>query len=267
MRPTPTKAELVRRRSATARAALTEACSQSTDLSNSKPAPENFGLSSDFSIADCDRFLDIRIRQALTIKTLLFILLLLALLFLFHDQGQQDDRLVPYIGSFGLSFVAVFVFPFADYALKAYFGDAEFIKNAQDFRAATNKWQHLKTITGLGFWRALRGTALEQAAASLFRDRGWQVSTTALTGDGGIDIVLARGGKTIYCQCKGHAKPVTVGAVRQIAGVCAASSAAPMLIVVNGVTGPALKEAQKLSVLVWDSRELTLFAKGSLTLN
>lgn len=124
------------------------------------------------------------------------------------------------------------------------------------------EWEYYNETTGEGFWQALRGTDLEDAVARLFRERGWHVEKTALTGDGGIDLRLRRDGRDICVQCKGYAKPVSVAAVREIAGVCSASRAEPMLVVVNGITKPAQAEAGAYSVTVWDSRELARFATG-----
>ena len=163
--------------------------------------------------------------------------------------------------------VLIFVLPFADYMLKSIYGDEAYINDACDFRVAFQNWKHFQTVSGEGYWRSLRGRDLEWAAAGVFRERGWKVSTTATTGDGGVDLVLKYANTTFFCQCKGHVKPVSVGAVREIAGVCAASSAIPMLIVVNGVTGPALTTAKELSVVVWDRAQLAAFARGDLALS
>lgn len=127
---------------------------------------------------------------------------------------------------------------------------------------ATDEWEYHNLTTGRGFWQNLRGVELEKAVAKLFHDQGWHVETTAVTGDGGVDLRIARGARETWVQCKGYAKPVSVAAVREIAGVCSSGTAKPMLIVVNGVTGPARKEANNLEVTVWDSQQLAQFAQG-----
>lgn len=157
----------------------------------------------------------------------------------------------------------VFLLP---YLLSAFKGDARLRRRVTAFLTAKSEWQYYNETTGEGFWQDLRGVALEQAVARLFRERGWIVSTTAVTGDGGIDLTLRRGGQEIWCQCKGYAKPVSVAAVREIAGVCSASDARPMLIVVNGLTKPARAEAESYSVAVWNSQELTAFAREEAVL-
>ena len=267
MRPSPSKATIAERKAEAARVAMADALEQSDALGSAKPEPGEYGLPDDFSITAFSTFMEKRDRQTLVSKVVAFVALLLVLLILSRDRAENGDILLGYLGPLAVSYLAVFVLPVSDYVLKATFGDAAYIEAAQDFRTASSHWQFYETTCGEGFWRALRGTALEHAAARLFRDRGWQVATTATTGDGGIDLVLTFSKGKFFCQCKGHAKPVSVAAVREIAGVCAASDASPMLIVVNGITGPARKEAQNLAVAVWDSRELASFARGELSLN
>ncbi|MGB7407274.1 MAG: restriction endonuclease [Pontixanthobacter sp.] len=129
------------------------------------------------------------------------------------------------------------------------------------FRNALADHEYNTKVTGAGFWQALRGVELEVAAARLFEEKDWTVRTTATTGDGGIDLVLCKGSKQFWCQCKGYAKPVSVSAVREIAGVCSSSEASPMLLVVNGVTNPAAIEAKKFAVAIWDAEDLASYAK------
>jgi len=262
MRRRPTKSELARKKNAAAQAAFADTPSGS----HLEPELEYYGLSSDFDLEDFQSFMKIRVRQTSIIKALMFVGLVAALYFIFRERIEQGETWFGYAIPFAFSYLAVFILPLSDYAVKTHFGDAAFIESAQEFRAALNEWTHFKTISGVGYWRALRGTDLEWAAARLFREREWKASTTAVTGDGGVDLVLQFGNKEFYCQCKGHAKPVSVAAVREIAGVCAASSAIPVLIVVNGVTGPAIEEARKLSVTVLDSAHLAAFARGELKL-
>lgn len=135
-------------------------------------------------------------------------------------------------------------------------------KRVEAYLSAKAEWEYFNLTTGIGFWQLLRGLDLEKAVARLFRERGWQVETTAVTGDGGVDLKIGSGASRKWVQCKGYAKPVPVAAVREIAGVCSSCTAKPMLVVVNGVTKPALSEANNLGVTVWDSEQLVQFAKG-----
>lgn len=140
--------------------------------------------------------------------------------------------------------------------------DYDLSKKVERYERAKAKFDLFVMATELDFWRELRGTSLENEAAALLRKAGWKVATTPTVGDGGIDLKISDGAQTFWCQCKGHGKPVTVTAVREIAGVCVASKARPVLIVVNGLTRPAADEAAKLGVRVFDSFELAAMARG-----
>ncbi|MDT7542425.1 MAG: restriction system protein [Acidobacteriota bacterium] len=60
----------------------------------------------------------------------------------------------------------------------------------------------------------------EELVGSVFRDYGWEVRVTAYTGDGGIDIVLTDGMRTVGIQVKKHKKGKKVEAeqIRALAG-------------------------------------------------
>lgn len=191
----------------------------------------------------------------------------------FIDRQQRMDKAAPWM-AVAATVLALMLSEvlFILVAIAAYFalphivalanGDAAMRPRVKGFLTAQAEWEYFSETTGEGFWRSLRGTDLENAVERLFLERGWEVETTALTGDGGIDLMLRRGARKICVQCKGYAKPVSVAAVREIAGVCSASNAEPMLVVVNGITKPAQAEAGLYSVTVWGSRELALFARN-----
>lgn len=191
----------------------------------------------------------------------------------FIERQQRMDKAAPWVA--GATTVLAFIFSEVSFllaAIAAYFalphivalanGDAIMRPRVRAFLTAQADWEYYSETIGVGFWRSLRGTDLENAVERLFLERGWEVETTALTGDGGIDLMLRRGARKICVQCKGYAKPVSVAAVREIAGVCSASNAEPMLVVVNGITKPAQAEADLYSVTVWDSRQLARFARS-----
>ncbi|MGE4404411.1 restriction endonuclease [Pseudomonas sp.] len=127
-------------------------------------------------------------------------------------------------------------------------------------------WNDRQLETGLGYWRGQRGVAFEHAVCDLLQRRGCKVTTTKGSGDGGIDLVVVVGGTTYCCQCKGHTAPVGVAPVREIAGVCSQGLGRPVLIVVNGVTKPAVATASDLGVTVIDAPQLVAMAqRTSLT--
>ena len=133
--------------------------------------------------------------------------------------------------------------------------------NVSAYRASLSAWEFTNTERGLGYWQALRGTEFEAAVALLLRRRGCDVMATKGSGDGGVDLVLNIGGNALWCQCKGHAKPVSVAPVREIAGVCSRGQAKPVVIAVNGYTRPAIEAAHELGVTCLDAPDLCKLAR------
>lgn len=68
------------------------------------------------------------------------------------------------------------------------------------------------------YWKSLRGIDFETALADLYRNMGYSVRQTKGSGDEGIDLILQNEGAKTVVQCKGHSKPVGVGAVRDLYG-------------------------------------------------
>jgi hypothetical protein len=75
------------------------------------------------------------------------------------------------------------------------------------------------------YWKSLKGAEFERALARLYTDMGYSVHQTKGSGDEGIDLILRKDNKEIIVQCKGHEKPIGVGAVRDLYGVMMHSGA------------------------------------------
>lgn len=138
---------------------------------------------------------------------------------------------------------------------------AEYDAAIKVWEAKCEDWMESKLETGLLYWQEKRGVAFEYALMRLFQKRGCEVETTKFTGDGGIDLIVKVGGRTFWCQCKGHAKPVSVAPIREIAGVCSTGQAAPVILAVNGYTKPAIETANSLGVRCLDAHDLCKFAR------
>lgn len=191
--------------------------------------------------------------------------IIVVLSFISFEHVDRDGRSGNALFASWFVFVAYFgLFPerFIGRLLMIGSADYELSKQIERYEAEKADFDRFVLTTELGFWCELRGITLENEVAALFREAGWQVDTTPTVGDGGIDLKVTRGAQTFWCQCKGHGKPVTVKAVREIAGVCVGSDAKPVLIVVNGLTKPAADEAAKLGVRVFDSPDLAAMARG-----
>ncbi len=82
------------------------------------------------------------------------------------------------------------------------------------YETALDRYQQRKE----GYWKSLRGTRFETALARLYKKTGYSVSQTKGSGDEGIDLILMKDGKKTAVQCKGHKKPIGVGAIRDLYG-------------------------------------------------
>lgn len=142
-----------------------------------------------------------------------------------------------------------------------------YIRTADEYLADLEKWkadlEKLKDDsleTGYNFWREKRGVQFEIAVQRLFCRRGVAAEVTKATGDGGIDIIIPTSTGPIWGQCKGHAAPIGVKVVREIAGSCIASGARAAIFAVNGYTQPARDAAGRLNVTLYDVSHLVRFA-------
>lgn len=134
---------------------------------------------------------------------------------------------------------------------------------AKRFGEALEAYEYHECETGVGFWRDLRGIPFERAVARLFSNRGAPAKMTATTGDGGIDLILTIAGTTCWCQCKGHASPISVAPIREIAGVCSKERVRPVVFAVNGFTKAARDTARQLAVTLVDAPRLAALARAN----
>ena len=111
--------------------------------------------------------------------------------------------------------------------------------------AALSAWERLRRKS------LVQGITASQSAASLdgmtwkefellvgeaFRQKGYKVTELGGTGpDGGVDLLLVKGGETTLVQCKQwKAFKVGVGVVRELYGLMAARGAAKGIVVTSG---------------------------------
>jgi restriction system protein len=104
------------------------------------------------------------------------------------------------------------------------------------------------------------GLALEQSAAAALSSEGWEVNTTPVTGDQGVDLVARREDFTIVLQCKNTSQPVGNSAVQEVfAGRAFYDADAAAVVAQNGFTVSARQLAGRLSVHLLDLSELRCF--------
>jgi hypothetical protein len=133
-------------------------------------------------------------------------------------------------------------------------------ENADAFVEALEEWEYSYAETGLGFWKEKRGVEFEHALIRMFVARGCSAQGTKGSGDGGVDIILRLSG-TWWCQCKAHAKPVSVGPIREIAGVCSRNGARAAVFAINGYTKAARQTAEELRVRLFDAHDIIFLAE------
>jgi len=106
--------------------------------------------------------------------------------------------------------------------------------------------------------RALSWRDFEQLITEAFRRDGYTAQTTASGPDGGVDIVLRKGGKTYLVQCKHwRNRRVGVAPIRELAGVIASAKASGGYFVCSGAfTDEAKAFARKAAITLIDGRVL-----------
>ena len=67
-------------------------------------------------------------------------------------------------------------------------------------------------------WLSLRGIQFEKELAALYRQQGYQVRSTPVSGDQGIDLILTKDDTTTVVQCKGQKGPASPAVVRELFG-------------------------------------------------
>ena len=105
--------------------------------------------------------------------------------------------------------------------------------------SAFNAWrkgQLLERQTGIKTLRKIRWQEFEDLVGEAYRRKGYIVTETGGGGaDGGVDLVLKRGGEKLLVQCK-HWKMEKVGVkvVRELYGVAAAENASGGIVISSG---------------------------------
>jgi restriction system protein len=70
--------------------------------------------------------------------------------------------------------------------------------------------------SGMAAIDSMTGVEFENYVAARFRQAGWKVSTTAASGDFGVDLIAKNDGQCMVVQCKRYGKSVEVSAVQQV---------------------------------------------------
>jgi restriction system protein len=85
------------------------------------------------------------------------------------------------------------------------------------YDAAEQRRRDLEYVqSGMAAIDSMTGVEFENYVAARFRQAGWKVSTTAASGDFGVDLISKKDGQCMAVQCKRYGKSVGVSAVQQV---------------------------------------------------
>jgi hypothetical protein len=101
------------------------------------------------------------------------------------------------------------------------------------------------------YWTELSPFEFEDEMAELFRESGYDAKVTPATGDGGVDIILSKGGKEILVQCKRHSSKVGPAPIRELYGVMSSRGVTEgFMVCPAGFTSGAYDFAKKHNILL-----------------
>ena len=93
---------------------------------------------------------------------------------------------------------------------------------------------HTRSVDGV---RRLSWQDFELLVAEAFRRSGYGAELTRRGADGGVDIILTKGGASTFVQCKQNTSRLGPGCVRELAGVMASEGVAEGIVVACGGVG------------------------------
>jgi hypothetical protein len=103
----------------------------------------------------------------------------------------------------------------------------------------------------------LGGVAFENETGRRLRTLGWQVETTAVTGDWGADLIARAGNEIVVVQCKDYGSPAGVAAIQEVHFARTHYRATGAVVVArNGFTKAAIKAAAQTGVEIWQPHDI-----------
>ena len=117
------------------------------------------------------------------------------------------------------------------------------------YNEALQKYQAWEIKCSRDYWLNMDGYEFESEIAQLYRENGYVVHRTSLSGDGGIDVILYKDNLKIAVQCKHHSKPVGPHDVRALMGVVASQEFdSGIFVSLNGFTTTVYNEVKASKV-------------------
>ena len=132
-----------------------------------------------------------------------------------------------------------------------------------DYASAAFHYRTADRLRRYDFWYALDGRGLEIEFANLLRRLGEDAVLTPTSGDGGVDIWVAKRETRVAVQCKNHRKPVGVAAVRDLYGAMTSAGAGEgMLVSLSGYTAGAVEFAKGKRIRMLQVDDVVRLASG-----
>lgn len=116
-------------------------------------------------------------------------------------------------------------------------------------------------------WKALRSVDFEMFLEEVFRELGYTVELTKITGDQGADLIVSKGGCRIAIQVKGYVSSVSNGAVQEaLAGKVYYGCDGSAVITNSRFTPSASDLAAKAGCVLIGEDELPALIRGRIDL-
>lgn len=116
-------------------------------------------------------------------------------------------------------------------------------------------------------WKSYRDVEFEQFLEEVLNVQGYTVETTAITGDQGVDLVVAKGGDRVAIQVKRYYSSVSNAAIQQAyAGMAHYKCQACAVITNSRFTSSAFELAKSTNCLLIDEDSFRDFVLGRLDL-
>ncbi len=103
----------------------------------------------------------------------------------------------------------------------------------------------------------MNGLEFEEYVATRFRDAGFPVNTTPMSGDFGVDLIVSGNGHRVAVQCKRLSRPVGVAAVQQVVAGARHYGCNTAMVISNQEFTPAARELAH-------THECSLVGRGAL---
>ena len=129
---------------------------------------------------------------------------------------------------------------------------------------AIEQYEEYKKRTQRMFWQNISGYEFENEVAKLYEKLGYNAYITKKTGDGGVDVILTKGGEKIAVQCKHHASKVGPNDFRALIGTVVSQGFTKGIFVsLNGFTKGVFQEKRTCGIDI-DLVDMQMLLKYSI---